>query len=463
MIYDEIARTCPRQDILPNLHSLSWYTVDAVRQQRSLVFMHSNIKHIALQLHRSRDTPLSKYIDGILERTPHLLKLEVRAEAPMRSIQPELLALYRGLRKLRHLVSPMYFLTSGIISELSRAEKLGIIEFAEPVEQGTGDRADVAHFAPALNDGAFPSLLKLSFSAHLQHATQFISRQFMPLNLSCLYLHILAIDNPAVLQQFLSIIARRFLVLTELHVDFLLGPDSPIAPPPPFIARPNLDTLRPLMACSRLKVFELRWDYQLNLSESDLEKLAISWPYLEVLKLNSEPLPELTPPILTVEAILPFARHCRRLRELGLYIDGEHVPARQSASPQPFHFLEALVLGSSPIGAVEPMALFLSQLCPLSCRIVAGVRWPDAFGIAMDHAGIMDDRRMKMPEWWVKWNDVGKVLPLAIQARLEERGRMTALAREMDMLNVCRREEKTRVEELENEVRELRGLMEVGP
>lgn len=56
-----------------------------------------------------------------------------------------------------------------------------------------------------------------------------------------------------------------------------------------------------------------------------------------------------------------------------------------------------------------------------------------------------------MSEWWGKWNEVGRVLPLVIKARMDERACVVAYGRE----------ERSRVEELELEVQNLR--LRLGP
>ena len=185
--------------------------------------------------------------------------------------------------------------------------------------------------------------------------------------------------------------------------------------------------------------------------------MASSWPSIEVLLLNCQPIPELIRPALTLRALVPFARFCPHLRELGLYIDADAVPLSKLNLPLiPFKSLEVLSVGASSCSYVEPVALFLSKLCPLSCRIISGVRWPDAYGIALDRAGIYDERRVRLTEFWVRWNDVSKVLPLAIKARTEEKDRMAILQREMEAMSLSRQKEKERVDRLESELRDLR-------
>ncbi|KAI0338825.1 hypothetical protein BDW22DRAFT_1362548 [Trametopsis cervina] len=456
-VYDEMVRTCPRREIIPKLQTMTWYMNDAARQSQSLVFMHGGIRHLSIQLHKSANIRLENYIDAVVSRAPGVTKLEIRSPHPVRDIRSELLRLFGGLHQLKHLAVPMFFLVDEVIAKLASAIHLETINLAEPLEQGTGDRADVSFFSPNIEERGFSRLHTLSFSAHLQHATMFLNRLFAPTHISSLHVNILAIDNPPVLRQLLAAVTR-FHRLTDLVLDFVLCPGAPIVTPPPPFARPSLEALRPLFSCRRIRKFEIRWDYQLHLSDHDMDDLARSWPELEHLHLHSEPIPEAGTPSLTLRALLPFACHCPQLRYLALYLDGDAIPARTtSASPPAFRALHKLALGSSPVTVVEPTALFLSQLCPVNCEIVSGVRWPDAFGIALEEAGVTDAQRIQMQDWWIRWGNIGKVLPLAVKARREEKARIATLQLEMESLHMERNLEKERLEYLEREVRKLQG------
>lgn len=436
--------------VLQNLLSQRWFSNDATRQRRSVIFTQPSIWELGLQLHATTEPPLQAYVAEIVARLPRVTKLELKSRHPVQRVHNEVLTLLRGLPRLRNITVPMYFLTSEVMAQLSHAEHLETVEIATPIEHGIGNRNDVALFQPHLQEGAFPELRHLAFSAHLQHTTQFLAGPHAPRGISFLHVFILAIDNPPELYRFLSTIATRFTQLGELRLDFMLAPSTPVvSPPPPPVARPSLAVLEPLLSCARLTKFDLRWDYQLNLTEANIEALARSWPSLEVLNLNSEPIPELGLPVLGASVLRSFATHCPRLQELAVYIDGDRLPPPtdvQSATTPPFRALRKLALGSSPLTRVEPMVLFLSRLCTLGCEIGAGVRWPDAYGIALDSVGVTDERRVHMSEWWVRWTEVGKLLPLAIRVRMEERSRVTEL----------RRGDQSRVAELEHELRQLR-------
>ena len=174
-VYEEVARTSPRRELLPNLQALRWWTVNADRQRRPLAFMHSSLRSLSVQLCQSFSNPLSGYIHDILRHSPHLTTVDIRSDNAAHDIEADVLMLALGLPQLRKIVVPMYFLTSRMATELSRIPTLERIVLASPVDGERGDREDVVDFAPVLADGCFTALKALSFAAHLQHALHFLN------------------------------------------------------------------------------------------------------------------------------------------------------------------------------------------------------------------------------------------------------------------------------------------------
>lgn len=448
-VFDEVERTCPRQDLLPNLISMSCSSIDPLKQYRSLYLLHSAVRQFTFHAHASQEHPLSAYVESIQHKAPLLTKLEVRSHHATHELQDDLLPLFRGLHGLRHVVIPLYFLTGALLATLAEVPRLETIKLAAPVERGIGDSADVQDLNATLQQGAFPALRTLALAAHIQQAARFLEQPGAPKRIAALHLHVLAVDTPPVVHDLFSTLASSYSQLTELRLDFMLGPYSPtLSSPPPPGARLSLETLRPLAACTRLKILEIRWDYELNLTEADLSTLAPCWSALEVLHLHSDAIPEHTPPQLSLRALLPFARHCPRLRSLAIYVDGDRAPLPPPGTPLPaFRVLGTLAFGSSPLRDPVAAALFLSALLPPSCAVSAGVRWPDAFGIALDRAGVTDERRLRIVEWWAHWNEVGRSVPLLVRARADERARVLVAAKD-DVAG-----------ELEEEVKRLRVRM----
>ncbi|KAL6298455.1 hypothetical protein BKA93DRAFT_835607 [Sparassis latifolia] len=456
-----LANWYPTSEIFPNLQSLTWCASTPVMQQLSVVFMHARLKRLEIGVYNVTAPPLAEYFQQIIRRIPLLpyLALRLPQRSSIRDTEEDVVRFIRGLRHLQLFVAPIYGLTSRIAAELSKLPHLDTISLSPPIELGNGDRTDVSQFAPILHDHAFPSLKALCMCSQITFAIQLFSGRFSPVNITYLCVHVLAVVDPLVVQQFFTVIKDRCHLLSELHVDFMIHPDSPISVlPPPVHERPSMETFRPLLSCRRLTRFEFRWDYPLNLTDRDMEEFATGLPYIETFILNCDAIIEFSLSSLTPKALLPFARHCPRLRRLGLYLNatGLQVPLPTQPTLAQFARLEKLYVGVSDIDRVEPVVLFLSQLCALGCEIIAGLRWPDAFGITLDRAGIVDDRRARMTQACVRWMELGKVLPLVIKARMDEKARMAALHGEVARLTTSRLQEKERSDRLQREVQDLR-------
>ncbi|KAI0628309.1 hypothetical protein C8Q77DRAFT_1068263 [Trametes polyzona] len=450
-VFDEIARTRTALDILPKLTSLSWTSELGERLRLSLMFMHDNIKHFTVRLVPTESYSFGIYFQEIALRMPKLTHLDMRFTFPVRDIQEDLCTLFEGLPSLQKVVLPKFTLSAKVIESLSRNPKLRVVQFEFMESQGAGDVSDVHNWFPVLQEDAFQSLHDLSISVHLPHMVRFLNAAFCPANLTCLYVHVLYIVPPYQVQEFFEAAAQNCQHLTQLYLDFA-GDPSPLLfrTTLPDEDRFSWNTLRPLLKLPKLTEFELHWDSPLAITQNDLEDLAVSLPSLELLVLNPEPVPTPQPPSLTLRALIPFARHCPKMRELSLYIDASSTDLEDASRelhstlpPVQFHALRTLSFGLSRIAASEPVALFLSELCPLGCTVSAGVSWPQ--GLAAMEAQTPEDAAVlvgmwaRAEEWYPRWAEVDRVLPLLTRARMEERARRRALEREVEDLRVrCR-------------------------
>ncbi|OBZ72752.1 hypothetical protein A0H81_06680 [Grifola frondosa] len=193
------------------------------------------------------------------------------------------------------------------------------------------------------------------------------------------------------------------------------------------------------------------WDLPLVISYDEIEELASRWPSLEVLMLNCDPMPALEEPPIDLRALIPFARHCPNLRQLGLYLSGsaanldEYSKELTEKGPLvPFRHLDILSVGLSTISEPGPVALFLSQLCPLGCEMNAGLSWPDGFegvvAVTDEDLALLTDIHRRASEWYTGWTEVQAVLPLLTRLRMQERGRRKALetSEVVDLRTRCR-------------------------
>ncbi|OCH87176.1 hypothetical protein OBBRIDRAFT_796441 [Obba rivulosa] len=444
-LFDEVARTRTSMDILPHLQSLEWYVNSAERMRLSVMFMHENIKHFAVWLRWSDIYPLSAFFKDVVARMPYITELDLRFLCPVRDIQDELLELIRGLPELQRIILPVYSLTSSIIEGLSKLQHLGVIQF-EYINQGNGDPDDLQYFAPRLEEGSFPALYDLSLSLHLSDMTRLLKSNFAPTNLTSLYVHALTASDQATVVEFFAVVAENCKMLTHLYLDamVLIGKmDLPLTPQTD--ERLTFDALRPLLSCTKLKTFDLRWPTLVHLSQENVEEIAVSWPDIEVLVLNSEPIPHphADPPTLTLRALLPLAQHCPKLTELGFHMDASTADLdvwdmSPTPSAQPFKALKKLYVGLSAIHEAGPVALFLSQLCPLGAALVPGVSFHDYMRVPShmqpDQLTVVTTFDQDMSRLYERWAEVGRMMPLLTSLRMRERERTRALEREMEDL-----------------------------
>ncbi|KAI0738352.1 hypothetical protein C8Q80DRAFT_273044 [Daedaleopsis nitida] len=478
-VFDDLRSTCPAPKIIfPNLQSILWYPCAPERQPLGLVFLHPRVKHLGLHLYRTVNSPtqtLPAYLSQVCRQCTSLTTLDLCLEEPMANFENDVLVLLHGLLHLQRISVPIYGLTPRLLTALSHLKHLVTINLIHPARAEPGNRADVAEYSPAIANDAFPALRNLSFSAQVMDGAQLLRDTLFPAQLTELHFKTTVTASPFALQQFFCAIRDRCTSLVTLSVDYIIAPDHPLTiPAPPLQDRPSIVTFRPLFAARCLRNFELRWDYSLNLADEDMDELARRWPSLESLQLNSEPVPESDGPSLTLRALLPFARHCPNLRHLGLHINAQCVPTQPPLPPLSlpsahdvpvprFKRLESLAVGLSAITKPEPVTLFLSQLLPLGCRVCCGLRWPDAFDIAMEHALVPVSVRAAMSACWARWNDVAKLLPIATKARMDEKARIEALEQAMLAMELSSRRDKQRLCSLEREVQDLRGRTGMTP
>ncbi|KAL6298456.1 hypothetical protein BKA93DRAFT_744071 [Sparassis latifolia] len=445
-VFDEIARTRTTLNILPNLQSLEWRSTPA-NVRVSLMFMHEGVKEFRTHLYETPIYSIADFFKDIAERMPNLTCLDLCFCFPVREIESALCELVRSLPKLSKIVLPLYCHNSRVAEALSALQHLGTIQFEYLSEQGKGDLADVQHFAPMLERGAFPSLCDLSLSAHLADMNRFLKGTYAPTNLTSLYIHALSMVPPAVVTEFLKTMVENCKLLTHLYLDLHMAADlidsaTRSLPPSEML---SFNDLRPLLACPKLIAFELQWYLPLLITQEEIEELASKWPDLEVLELDCEPIPiPIATEPLTLRALIPFAKHCPKLRELGLFVSATSADldafSHETNSPfvQPFRQLKKLCFGLSSITEPGPVALFLSELCPLGCKVSAGLSWQDDLE-QVENTAFSEELSQRGPEWYDRWLEVDRVLPLLTRLRMEERERRRVLECEVEDLRVrCR-------------------------
>jgi len=391
--------------------------------------MHTGVQTFQIWLPNdiARDSP-RPFFQDLAVRMPNIMKLNIKSDAAIFDYEVDLIDLISRLPKLHTVTFPRFYITARLMGALSRLPNLGVIEFQYVDEQGCGDPDDVIPFTPLVEEGSFPALWDLSLSATFEEVSQFLGLEFAPTNLTSLYVDSRLIETAASVHGFLCRVVDNCQLLNSLSLVSSLHRDS----------EPNdgeeryritFDHLKPAFKLSDLKVLEVSHLYPLALKIEDIIFLATSWPFLETLILNNEPVYCLQSD-LTMGALLPFAHHCPYLIHLGLFVDTSRTSPPPVTTPVvPFKCLKRLSMGVSIIDDDKSVALYLSHVLPSGCSVECGVTWSD------DELP-SDEVYKEVLERCSKWEKVNNLLPVLIRVRVEEKDRLRIMEREMEDLRM---------------------------
>ncbi|KAF8835217.1 hypothetical protein BDN67DRAFT_959372 [Paxillus ammoniavirescens] len=432
---DDVARTRTSLEILPNLQTLEWIYDSDDHMERCKLFLHRPLKHLTVTGPCKYRPRLDFYTD-LGARAPHLHTLNLLAQYPGELQEDGLLMLLRNLPELRKIVLPEFHLTSSVIEELSRAKNIGVMEFSNDASGGRGDPKQVETFTPVLAEGAFPSLQHLSLVAKIENLDRFFRSNFAPINITTLLIN--TYQNycpPSKVHNFLVTLSQQCRFLSNLYIR--LDQFFPYERPLPVLVSENqlsYETIEPVLTFPNLVTFELLHQYPLKITLDEIEELASRWPSLESLVLNVAPLTlDKDSFTLDLRALLPFARHCPRLRKLGLYINATkaETPSAHS-SIEPFRSLRVLSIGTSQAHDRGTVAAFLSRVCPPGCVLEVDNPWDD-FGPFEDRLSDELDQRV------LPWEAIAELLPVLIEVRREETQILRALREEVEDLRTRNR------------------------
>jgi hypothetical protein len=475
--WDDIARTRTSLNIFPSLTRLSLNAWQESQLRDFVTLMQPGVKHLHIRLPAAiapaKNTqvadPYSVFFKNIATRIPNLVSLDfaVFSDCPVTEmIENPLVEFISNLDRLERIVVPIYWLTSRVVSTLSRLPCLRVIQFENFKEQGYGSHLDCRPFTPSLEEDAFPKLKDLSLAVNLADMTKFLPHPFSPRGLTDMYIQTLDIEGSHALHELFAILPTSTPALVRLYME--LRPrqrhanleeeedDLPFSYSPELLNdRITAATIRPLFACPALKHFEFTHDLPLRLSQDDVQELAEGFgSQLTSLLLNPEPF-YLERPTLTLAALLPFAQHCPNLEHLHLYIDATRLSELPKPPPpcplednRPWHTfscqLQMLGFGVSPIEDPRAVARFLSALVtspldPSECTASSGKRYQAGIicGYTWDW---YKDPPLSCPDpltgeelalRFDNWKEVDRVLPLCCDLRREEGERTVRLLEEI--------------------------------
>lgn len=366
----DIARTCPgNHDIFPNLHTLVW----GHNPEFATLFMHSRVTRFMINIpeHLSPVTTACSFFPKVYDCMPNITHLDIRVDTAMASIQPETVELLSALPRLKNIVLGQYQLTSKVAECLSILPDLSVINVEGEYPRGMSE--DIYDFSPSLHEGAFPALTTLIFDAQFHDAQSFLTTLATSAKLEILWVNSPEFETELGFKNLIACIVQECPNVDGLSLASFVDPQRPETSGNG--ERINMHTLKPLFHKKHLTSLTVVHQYPLDLNSVDLEKISLTWPSLHTLRLNAAPGHFMTSD-LTLEALVPFARNCPKLRLLGLFMNAKLGLLSMSESAR-FQCLEALDVGLSLIDDDLWVTQILRQVFPpdRQCTVASGMVW----------------------------------------------------------------------------------------
>lgn len=266
--------------------------------------------------------------DRIMDRLPSLQRFEINdaqkiSDKDANEIANEIPRFIKKFSALTVVSLTPCLLTSAVMSSLARLPclyslRMPIKDFG--VLDGTLHVSNLADVE--LDSDSFPSLREISLSAPLQQAQTFFTHKNFPLgNLTKLSLYYtlqeVASHRDLQVHDFLSMLAPVCQNLQQL--EFLV--ECPVIVQDDDSCLTFRD-ISPILDFPALRKLTLIHDEAIEITDDEAETLALRWSTLEELSLN--PCPTLAHPedaSMTLNALIPFCRHCPNLRQLSLFVD----------------------------------------------------------------------------------------------------------------------------------------------
>ncbi|RDB26547.1 hypothetical protein Hypma_005635 [Hypsizygus marmoreus] len=407
-----VAEARPTMNLFPNLHTVN-FSLDKYRDIRHCaLFMLPNVTRFTLNLPRMHDltkVPEVNFIVGAIPRMSQLVYLEFTGEeVTQNSILDNIFVVVPKLVNVRTLIFPRYSLTARMIEACSSLPHLVELRTREasPKDYILGTELAEGGFEPNLTVNSFPSLRTLTVSTDEDSASRFLQHRNFPRHLKRLNLEIGLLTTEKV-SSLLGVVASRFPTIVEVSVFQRDLVSYLIRGIEPAIRIHAVRALEPIISLPNLTGIELRNHSILGLTMGGLENLASRLPQIETLILNDSPYGVVNnPPPLSLDILITLARHCPRLRRLGLCVNARDAQMLLGYDPIELTNLQHLALGRSPIRDldIESVALFLAQVCPPGCVLTAiqvqpsiSSPWDDVIGITpiLTRMRVIQENKMK--------------------------------------------------------------------
>jgi hypothetical protein len=312
----------------------------------------------------------TRIVQSTYTHMPHLQVLELRFVAESLTEYPDC------KDALGHLLELHTFSIVNGVLDLDVINTLAVLPHIKSISATYDRNAMPLNTYPlTLPDHPFQLLNQLILTTPIPPLTTFLENCSIPT------ISVLRIDTPrscftTPLQVFdlLTVLLNRYGSIHRLELEMLNTDSDLTRHPPQYTKQIGIQHLRPLLSFGGITRLAIRHAHALLLSDGDVMLMARSWPCIERLDLNSEPVLCLDAPQASIFVLLEFARMCKALTHLGLFV---HLPDLRTLPMVtcPFHHALYLHLGASHIHHTGVAGLFLHHLCPLGVKVEFGVSW----------------------------------------------------------------------------------------
>ncbi|KZT39014.1 hypothetical protein SISSUDRAFT_1032970 [Sistotremastrum suecicum HHB10207 ss-3] len=404
----------PGHQFLPHLRKIEWHNLHPVTIHFLLMLSHDKIHDLFFSI-ASRDLQNGILFERLSKKLPNLRSLRLglttgMTERSTDQARKTLSEAIHDLPLLRWLVLPSELLSQPLLynlSQLKHLQRLWATQFG-PRSMTSTPRAE------ADATSRFPVLFEVAVStAHLLSKWDYLlsGRRLVSLYIEVSDMRHLSVA-PGLISSLSPTLRHLIVVPQGLSQTSVTSAPLTIAMLAPFLKLQLLETL----------VIDLPDPPRLN--DKDLQSVATSFPEIQHLEICVRARGEPSQVSPTLGCLLPFAKHCRKLHSLGLYINASVVPSAFPHSQTVFSpNLQELHVFCSKIGEIHVVLDFLLLILPSHASIVQGTystQLQHMVGETMLHFP-RGERNEELDEESIEykfaWRTVGRYLEKMLRAR----------------------------------------------
>ncbi|KAG8913133.1 hypothetical protein FRC01_004716 [Tulasnella sp. 417] len=398
-------------EVLPNLETLKWSTNGPTTP--ILPLLSPRIKFLEVELTGSSQS-IDDFFRALAGRTPHLATFDLRTRRAAKDIELSLRKAIGTWRNLDTLSLPPYYLRPSIMGVIASLPSLRHLQ-CDPTYYPPYDEAAMLKELP---ENAFPKLCSFAFNSNPPSALKLaIQSPDLFTGLTSIMIDAANSVGGEEVLKFVRHLGRECVRLSAVSLNLCLGwgPQGEVASPLSF------GVLESLFPCRRLRRLVIGHPRPLSFTESDVERIAVAWPNLEIFDVcnepdSSRPIPGATGNSLSILPI--FAKHFPSMKSLGLFFaKDQDLDFSGNLYPEfEFQQLQSICVGVSPGPGAKSrdIGFLIASLCKVKPAI--------EIGASLWYAGA------DLPEWaeyQSQWLEASNFLQFAMRTKIASRANQT--------------------------------------